>query len=232
MLSQRVTSEPNRETAYTFPRNDVCNMVPSSALSILDIGCSNGSLGSCLRTLIPDRTITGVERDVSFIAEARSKLDEVICADLNEFDWSSAFGSRKFDCIIFADVLEHLLDPSRQLITTKNHLNSSGCIVVSLPNIRHHSVLSSIGLMGTFPRRERGIFDQTHLRWFTITDARTMLASAGLAVDAMFLVLRWGDIGSGLVNRLLNKLPQTVSQFVLLREFFTYQFCLRAVISR
>jgi hypothetical protein len=47
-------------------------------------------------------------------------------------------------------------------------LSPSACLIVSLPNIRHISALYSIFFSGSFPRRQRGIFDDTHWRWFTL----------------------------------------------------------------
>jgi len=36
---------PQKIAAYTTPRADVAALVPADAISIRDVGCSNGSLG-------------------------------------------------------------------------------------------------------------------------------------------------------------------------------------------
>ena len=100
--------------------------------------------------------------------------------------------------------------------------------MISLPNIRHVSVLQAIFLGGRFPQRDRGIFDRTHLRWFTIADAHSLLGDNGLRVSSMSVVLRWGDRGGGRMNRLLNRLPAAVQRWAPVRELLTYQMCLRA----
>ena len=110
----------------------------------------------------------------------------------------------------------------------RQHLRAGGCVVVSLPNIRHLSALRAIFLGGRFPQRDRGIFDRTHMRWFTITDAHALLADCGLKVSARDFALRWGDRGGGRINRLLNHLPKAAQQWTPVREFLTYQMCLRA----
>jgi hypothetical protein len=51
--------------------------------------------------------------------------------------------------------------------------------VVSLPNVAHWSTYAALA-RGTWPRDPEGIHDATHLRWFTLRDARELLAQAGL----------------------------------------------------
>lgn len=216
-----------RNVAYTTPRQDIFEMIPLSAVNILDVGCSNGALGRSLISNRTDRIVFGVEFDPVFAEEARQYLSEVINVDLNVFDWSKAFRQNQFDCIIFADVLEHLTDPHLCLMQALKYLKPGGSIVISLPNIRHLSALWAIYILGSFPRRDRGIFDRTHLRWFTFTDALLMFSSIGLKVANSSQALRWGDTGGGVLNRLLNRLPNFVKRITVIREFLTYQMCFR-----
>ena len=224
--------QADRNAAYTTPRPDVFSMVPSAASFILDVGCSNGALGRSLRAAQSGRCVCGIEFDSDFAKEAANHLDHVVNADLNLLDWQVALAGRTFDCIIFADVLEHLVDPQRCLLQAQQHLRPGGCVVVSLPNIRHLSVLRAVFIGGRFPQRDRGIFDRTQLRWFTIADAHSMLANCGLKVSSMNLALRWGDHGGGRMNRLLNRLPTPVKHWAPVREVLTYQMCLRADLAK
>lgn len=225
---KREDSATFRASAYTTPRPDVLEMVPSDALHILDVGCSNGALGRSLKAASALRVVWGIEFDPTFAREASAHLDFVVNGDLNTLDWSMALASRRFDCVIFADVLEHLVDPLRCLLQAKQYLRPGGCVIVSLPNIRHLSALSAIFLNGHFPQRPRGIFDRTHIRWFTIADANRLLSDSGLDVSDESFVLRWGDEGGGRANRLLNRLPPSLRSWGPVREFLTYQMCLRA----
>ncbi len=217
-----------RNAAYTTSRSDIVEMIPRSAHLILDVGCSNGTLGRSLKFVEPDRSVWGIEFDADFAAEAARHLDHVVHGDLNLLNWRETLGGRRFDCIIFADVLEHLVDPRRCLQQARQYLLPGGSIVMSLPNIRHLSALRAIFLGGNFPRRDRGIFDRTHLRWFTIRDAHDLLAEYGFKVSVMTQSLRWGDVGGGRMNRLLNRLPLFMQRWAPIREFLTYQICLKA----
>ena len=221
--------EQNQKTqAYTTPRADISAMVPPNAASILDVGCSNGALGRSLKQAKQGREVSGIELDADFAAEARNYLRLVINADLNSMNWEEQLQGQTFDCIIFADVLEHLTDPVKCLSNARKHLAVGGCVIVSLPNIRHVSALASIFISGVFPRKDRGIFDRTHLRWFTLTDARALLHETGFAVCDADFALRWGDRGGGIFNRVLNRLPTQLKKWAPIREFFCYQVCLRA----
>ncbi len=196
---------------------------------ILDIGCSNGTLGQHLKSLVVGRKVLGIEFDPSFADTASRRLDCVIEADLNTMDWDAIYGDEVFDCLIFADILEHLVDPGRCLNLALQRLAPGGCVIVSLPNVRHISALWSIFFIGTFPKRERGIFDRTHLRWYTYRDAKSLLFENGLQISSESFALRWRDQGGGLINRILNRLPLSVQRFPLIRELFSYQVCFRAI---
>lgn len=217
-----------RNTAYTTSRSDIVQLVPMDAMFILDIGCSNGALGQSLKNNMPKRIVYGVELDTDFSNEAAKKLDYVFNGDINALDWDKLFGGKKFDCIIFADILEHLVDPKKCLELAVKYLNKSGTVIVSLPNVRHFSALWAIFFNGYFPKRDRGIFDRTHLHWFTVRDSNSLITDCGLDITATCLALRWGDAGGGVANRFLNRLPMCIKNWAPVREFFTYQICIRA----
>lgn len=228
--SQHMSSIPSsgRSNAYTTSRSDIVHLVPQTALRVLDVGCSNGALGRALKAVVPERSVVGIELDSCFAAEAENYLDYVINGDVNSLCWETKFGEYTFDCIVFADVLEHLIDPIFCLNQAIKLLQPGGSLVISLPNIRHLSAFWSIFCRGRFPRRDRGIFDRTHLRWFTISDANELVIGCGLKITAISPALRLGDIGGGRINKLLNSLPLPLKKWWLVREFLTYQVCLRA----
>jgi len=217
-----------RNDAYNTPRPDVFELVPPNALRILDVGCSRGELGASLKRPNSDRKVTGIEMNPDYCTTAESQLDSVICADLNSFDWDALSKQEAFDCIIFADVLEHLNDPTLHLKGAAGCLSPNGTVVLSLPNIRHVSAFYSIFLCGTFPQRERGLFDSTHVRWFTYRDAVKLLESAGYTIESHSFNLRVRDIGNGKLNKIARRLLEPIANWGPVHEFLAYQFCLRA----
>jgi methionine biosynthesis protein MetW len=180
-----VDAHERRAHAYENPRADVQPHVPVDARRILDLGCASGALGAALKDR-QQAEVVGVENDPLYAARAEAVLDRVITADLEEL-FSTAEGENlgEFDCVVAADVLEHLRDPWSVLAGAVRHLSPGGTAVVSLPNIRYWNTFWAIGVRGTWPRIEFGIFDATHLRFFTLRDARELMEEAGLRVKVV-----------------------------------------------
>ena len=187
--------------SYVGLRREIWTRVPEAADRILDVGASDGTLGAFLLEQKPGREVFGVEMDEGMAARAAGRLTGVHQGDVESLDWSSVGGDGEFDCMIFADVLEHLVDPWAALREASARLSEHGKMVISLPNIRHVSAWWSIFVAGTFPRRTRGVFDETHLRWFTPRDAQALCQAAGLRVESIDYNFRFFDKVGGLVNR-------------------------------
>jgi methionine biosynthesis protein MetW len=220
--------DPRTRVSYTGSRLDIVACVPLTARRLLDVGCSNGSLGAALRAAVPGRTVWGIEADPAFCREAAPRIDRVIQSDLNRLAWAETFADQRFDAVIFADVLEHLLDPWTVLRSAIQVLSPGGVVIISVPNIRHVSAMYSIAVRGRFPRRERGLFDKTHLRWFTFADAVALCRDAGLEVNRVSPLLRLYDSPGGRTNERLERLLGRFRSAWFVREFFAYQFLLIA----
>ena len=202
--------------AYTGSRPDVQALVPRGARRVLDLGCSTGALGADLRKRGAE--VVGVEHDPRFAREAERRLDRVVVADAAALPGDLG----RFDCVVAADVLEHLPDPWTALRDAAALLEPGGAVVVSLPNVRFFETFWELGVRGRWPRRDHGLFDATHLRWFTLRDARELLEGTGLRVEAVSPQIRVRRGGSRF-DRLFAWLGRTP-----LRELFAYQFVLRA----
>jgi 2-polyprenyl-3-methyl-5-hydroxy-6-metoxy-1,4-benzoquinol methylase len=166
-----------RALAYQTPRPEIARHVPTTARRVLDLGCATGGLA----TLLPGVEVVGIERNRDYAAAAERHCARVICADVETLDPT---GLGRFDCIVAADVLEHLVDPWSTLRAYAALLKPGGTAVVSLPNVAHWSTYAAL-IKGSWPRNPEGIHDATHLRWFTLRDARELLAQAGLTVSAV-----------------------------------------------
>lgn len=229
MSNAAIAIDTSRLAAYTGARSDIFELVPAQARSILDLGCSDGTLGRALKDQNPERFVAGIEYSQELADRAGRQLDFVLRKDLNLPQSLEDLGDRSFDCVICADVLEHLQQPDELLQRLRRHLRPGASLIVSLPNIRHLSAFASIFLGGSFPRRSRGIFDDTHLRWFTIRDGRHMLDANGFDVQKTTYALRWGDKGGGRANKLLIRLfGSSAHALPPVREFLSYQFAMHA----
>jgi 2-polyprenyl-3-methyl-5-hydroxy-6-metoxy-1,4-benzoquinol methylase len=212
-----------RAHAYENPRPEVQVLVPQAARRVLDLGCSSGALGAAIKARQPAEVV-GVELDPAYADAARERLDGCVTADVEELfagDPGEQLG--RFDCIVAADVLEHLRDPWATLRSAMRLLEPGGSVVVSLPNIRFWETFWQLGRHATFPRRDSGIFDATHLRFFTYSDALKLLEQADLRVVEVSPQYRVRPEISDL-DRYTPLLAKTK-----LRTFFAFQYVMRAL---
>lgn len=157
--------------------------------SILDVGCSNGEFSSFLGMEVGHCRVTGIDVDCYDIEEA-SKIIEAYCYNLEEYPLSKMcwIGDRKFDTIIFADVLEHLTHPDEILKDAANVLSDGGNILVSIPNFQYFKVRAKVAF-GQMEYEDYGPLDKTHLRFFGYQSARSLVTKAGYdIVDIKFTV--------------------------------------------
>jgi hypothetical protein len=101
------------------------------------------------------------------------------------------------DCILFGDVLEHLVDPEDVLRRYRELLAPDGVVLASVPNVQHFSVVQGL-LRGDFMYQPAGLLDATHLRFFTY------MSYAKLMLDAGFLPRIEDRIRSGEAERFVE----------------------------
>jgi len=169
----------SRTVGYETARPDIQARVPASARRILDLGCSTGALGAALKAR-QGATVVGVELGEDYARDAEGRLDRVIVADVEAFAAGPPPPEAPFDCLICADVLEHLRDPWAALRGAVTMLAPGATTIVSLPNVVFWAGLLRVARTRRWPREEQGLFDRTHLRWFGEADAVELLEQAAL----------------------------------------------------
>lgn len=178
----------------------ILKLVPSNS-TVLDIGCSSGNLGAALIS-INKCTVDGIEPDTKDAALATKKLGKVWSFDVEESSNLLAVDS-KYDVIIFADVLEHLLHPSRTLKEVKKLLTKDGIVIFSLPNMAHISTRLAL-LEGDFSYTETGLLDKTHLHFYNETEILRVFLEAGMVIKQ--LDYSTYDYPDYLLKQMLSKL--------------------------
>jgi SAM-dependent methyltransferase/glycosyltransferase involved in cell wall biosynthesis len=149
---------------------DLLERIPLRARLVLDVGCGAGALGAAFRRRNPQAEVIGIEIDRSRAEIAATRLDRVFCGDIEDNPFPSDLEGR-VDCLVLGDVLEHLRDPWRFLARTRPLLAPEGVVLASVPNVEHWSLVLRL-LKGEWRYEESGLFDRTHLRWFS---ARTLI---------------------------------------------------------
>jgi SAM-dependent methyltransferase len=177
-VKQRLTARSGSQFAVN-ERPDIEELVPPHTQALLDVGCGTGRLGGSLKTLGIPRVV-GVELNPRAAAEARAMLDEVVVADIEKDPLPFADGS--FDCIVYGDILEHLVDPWTTLHSQRRLLTPAGAVVVSIPNVAYWRNVLDI-LRGRWEYTASGTLDATHLRFFTWAGIEQLLDQAGYKVE-------------------------------------------------
>lgn len=151
-------------------------------LSVLDVGCGSGVHGAELARAHGHRVV-GVDLSAQSIAKAQTRLAEAYVADVTKPELYPFFGLRKFDVIVFSDILEHLYDPAQVLTSHYQLLAPGGHVLISLPNVAIWNVRLSI-MAGRFQYQDTGTLDRTHIRFFTRATFRKFAREAGLAISS------------------------------------------------
>lgn len=102
--------------------------------------------------------------------------EQVIVSDIDTGSWEQELQGQSFDYVLFADVLEHLRNPLGTLETVVRY---GDCILTSVPNIGHSSIILSL-LDGEFEYQNMGLLDDTHIHFFTRKSLVDMTSQCGL----------------------------------------------------
>jgi 2-polyprenyl-3-methyl-5-hydroxy-6-metoxy-1,4-benzoquinol methylase len=173
----------NKPVAYFgLGRDEMLPFVSPSARTLLEVGCGKGAFVASLKARQAIHA-TGIEPYAAAAALARAHFDEII--ELGVDEAVHQLRGRLFDCIVFNDVLEHMVDPWSVLRGVKQLLGPSGRLVASIPNIRYFPVLKPLVLDGSWQYQDYGVLDRTHLRFFTRSGILSLFDLAGYRVEAI-----------------------------------------------
>lgn len=176
--------DPNSSYAYVLE-------LAGAPATALDVGCNTGYLGSLL--MERGTKVWGIDNDATALAQAAAAGVEAELADLDVTPLSEIFRGRRFDVVIFADVLEHLKRPDLVLADAHSILADGGRVVASIPNVAHGNVRLDL-LLGRFGYTKIGLLDHTHLRFFTGETVTALFRDAGFGIDAIRHV--WAPVDS------------------------------------
>lgn len=176
-------AEADLNTRYTFKGGEYSSHSllldrlpePGDGRRVLDVGCAGGFLGAILARR--GYSVTGVDLPGT---EAAPGIE--FCAANLEEGLGSVGGG--YDYIICADVLEHVRDPLRLLIDCRGRLAPGGMLIGSLPN-SGHAYFRWMVLTGRFPERDKGLFDRTHVRFYTWDGWADLLGRAGFRIQSV-----------------------------------------------
>lgn len=151
---------------FSLEREIFKNSVIENNLNILDIGCGTGILGKYFKEH-QNSKVYGVEISESAYLIAKNNLDDVLKGNIESIDLN--YPENYFDVVIMGDVVEHLISPVDTIKKIMPFLKLGAKIYITVPNVRHWSVIKNLLFFDLWEYDSWGILDFTHLRFFTKT---------------------------------------------------------------
>jgi len=154
-------------------QQEIIKTVGSGKL-ILEIGSSTGYM---TRAFLENNCVVDV---VESDKEAVSKLPKIHQIFNTSIEDENIFTKlNKYDFIIMADVLEHLVNPDQTLKKLFNISSAKTKLIISLPNIACWAMRKQLFFKGDFEYQESGLLDKTHLHFYTVNTLPKILFNNG-----------------------------------------------------
>ncbi len=126
----------------------------------------------------------------------------------------------KYDFIIMADVLEHLVNPKQALKNLSRLADAETQMLISLPNVAGWAMRKQLFFQGDFEYQESGLLDKTHLRFFTVNTLPKFLRENGWKTREMI-----GTVTRLPLEGIISRIPiMRPVYFTLFREGLTQKY--------
>ena len=148
--------------------------------NVLEVGCGPGMLAMKLKE--KGAQVTGV--DLSRLAIERAVKKGIIAIQVDLDTQPLPFVANSFDAVVSDSALEHIFFSRRAIEECVRVLRPGGKFILLLPNVGHW-ILRLALLMGRFPYVKNSPTDETHIRFYTVYEAKRICKGLGLQVEAV-----------------------------------------------
>ncbi len=141
---------------------------------ILDIGCGAGTLSFYLAS--KGNNVLGIDISSKAVKACIASKKELGLknVDFKQLDFHSKLASKKFDVVIFTEVIEHLEDDKKALKAIHNMLETKGIMVLSTPS--NTAPLHRLGITKKFDE------EVGHLRRYSLEKIEKMVNKSGFEI--------------------------------------------------
>lgn len=163
---------------YQGRREEMSVFLPGEYDKVLEVGCGEANFTTKLK---PNCEIWGVELNSDAAKIASKKMEKVLMGKFDQI--FEQLPNCYFDLVICNDVIEHMEDHDAFFESIKIKMKSEAYLVVSIPNVRHHTHLWELLIRKDWNYKEGGILDRTHLRFFTEKSLKRTLNEHGFEIQ-------------------------------------------------
>jgi 2-polyprenyl-3-methyl-5-hydroxy-6-metoxy-1,4-benzoquinol methylase len=182
-LSPRKENNMKQTPAHDKYNDTILDMLPRNLRSVVEVGCMRGSLAKVYGERNPACNWIGIDIDPDNVEVAKGVCAEALCLDIEQIACEDFTRWSKAEAWIFGDTLEHLRDPWSVLRNIRNVLPKGGVVIASIPNSQHWYFQARVNI-GLFRYEDDGLFDRTHLRFFSRITILEMFQQCGFHVEA------------------------------------------------
>jgi len=162
---------------FSSPRTEIVGIMDiANGMDILEVGCADGKTLGFIKERFNVK-LYGIEPDEENAKLADSHGD-IFHGTVEDF--IIKYPDKRFDGIIMADVIEHLLEPWSVVRDVAGMLKTGGSIYASIPNFFHATVIYNLFKTGSFAYHSSDLINKDHLRFFTFFDAMILFVMSGL----------------------------------------------------
>jgi len=149
-------------------------------ISIIDLGCSTGSLLACLRDKYGFSNLSGIDLNKNAIEFAKNKRKlNVAVADITDIN-----NKDKFDLVINTENIEHVNDLNEYIANLKQTIRSNGHLLISTP----HNDPKALKLFGLFADH---FCAPNHINYFNEKTIGLFLKRHGFEIKYIFIDRTW-----------------------------------------
>jgi len=164
------------------PRYDLFQLIDCKPKRICEIGCADGSnlieVTKVLGYAIGKTDLCGVDIVADHSCENYQHFEFL---HQTAEDFVDTYQGAPFDLIILSDVVEHLYNPWTFMQKLKRLISAQGRVIVSVPNIQNLQYVNGV-VSGSFNYTNTGLFDVTHIRFFSVETLTQLLEVNGYRV--------------------------------------------------
>ena len=202
--------------------------VQSQPSMLLDAACGRGALLRHLRDVSPHIRTVGSDISADSVQYVKSLGLDAVVANAES---PLPFVDEMFDCVVFGEVLEHLVDPDAALINLSRVLRKDGALILTTPNLASwfNRLLLLVGVQPIFTETSLHVNlgrrlpalgqwkpTQGHLKVFVKDALEEMLQANGFRVERVLGAPFVQPTPVAALDRLLARVPSLASNFVLL----------------